>query len=146
MIQLTDAKIESGQNLNEIINNSTVEYHNQFCGVTKESDGWFEIDFRQIKINLTSYSLKSTCLSNYSFPKSWRIVGSNDRNKWTILSHRMNESSLKSRNMKHRFECDNNHQYYQYIRFIQEDSWNDKYKYNIILKQIELFGSINSST
>lgn len=110
-----------------------------------ESDGWIEFDFGERKINLSSYTLRSCCSGAGSecFPKSWRIVGSNDGEKWDELDHQVNNSSLRIKLQQHRFECQNkNSNYYKLIRYIQEDSTNDSDKYYVFFTCIEFFGSI----
>ena len=127
------------------INNSYYNFFSQ--NPSSESDSWIEFDFVNRRINLTSYTIRSDCNSRncYTKPKSWRIVGSNDHDKWTVLDHKENNSDLNGRNKQHRFECSNTDGYYRYIRYIQEDSWNSSsYKYNIQLTSIEMFGSIMS--
>lgn len=57
-------------------------------------------------------------------PKSWRIVGSNDRKEWTVLDHEEDCSTLNGSCKQNRFACDENGDYYRYIRYIQDDSWN----------------------
>lgn len=130
--------------LSNLIKNDNSEYHSQGAGVTEPSDGWFEIDFGERKINLESYTLRSCSKGQYSYPKSWRIVGSNDRTRWDVLDHQTDNGSLHGNYLQKRFVCEdnNNNEYYQYIRFIQEDSWNSGFRYNIILSRLELFGTI----
>lgn len=128
-----------------MITNDKSYYQNQGIGHTNESDGWFEIDFNDKKINLTSYALKTSSSSSYSFPKSWRIVGSNNKEEWEILSHQINNSDLNGKNKIKRFDCEENNKFYRFIRFLQDDSWGDSYQYNIVLAQIEFFGTILKS-
>lgn len=150
VLNLTDPRTGSGYPMARLFmydeNNINEEYENQYSGYTKQSDGWFEIDFKDKKINLTSYTLRTSYNgpNDYSHPKSWRIVGSNDRNKWDVLNHQTNNSSLNGMYYQNRFTCENNPNYYRYIKYIQEDSW-CTYTYNIKLTCIELFGYIQSS-
>ena len=120
-------------------------FYNFHLKIPSESDGWIEFDFGERKINLSSYTLRSCCSGAGSeiFPKSWRIVGSNDGEKWDELDHQVNNSSLRIKLQQHRFECQNkNSNYYKLIRYIQEDSTNSNYKYYIFFTCIEFFGSI----
>ena len=78
-------------------------------------------------------------------PKSWRIEGSNDKTNWDLIDKKENDSYLNGKYNQHRFICQNkNNNYYQYIRYVQDDSWytNRDYKYKIRLSCFEFFGSI----
>lgn len=107
--------------------------------VPNSYEGWIEFDFLKRKINLKSYTLRSNL---YYHAKSWRILGSNDRNHWDVIDQKTNDF-LNGKYKQHRFECENNKQnYYQYIRFIQDDSFRGDRKHNVDLTAIEFFGSI----
>lgn len=118
-------------------------FENQTVGEAQEANAWFEFDFCDRKVNITSYTIRSSNRS-YVFLKTWKIVGSNDRKNWDTIYYKTDDSSLTGKRVQHRFDCNsNNQQYYRYIRFIQESSWNT-YTYNISLTCFELFGSILS--
>lgn len=108
--------------------------------IPTERDGWIEFDFLKRKINLTSYTLRAH--QDY-LPKSWRIMGSNDRNEWELISERTDNLFMRGRYRQCRFECENNQKYYQYIRYVLDDSWRSDRKHNVNLTAIEFFGSIS---
>lgn len=141
----SDAQIPSVVgSVENLIKNDDSLFHNQGSGSAKKSDGWFEFDFCDRKINLNSYTIQ-TSSSNYATPKSWKIVGSNDRNNWDILSNHVDNSSLKGNSSQFHFECTNkNSNFYRFIRYVQNDSWNRNFRYNITFSKFELFGSISS--
>lgn len=107
-----------------------------------------QIEFIKIftKINLESYSIVSCShnVINYCKAKSWRIIGSNDHIHWDILNHQLSRSELRDPLSKYIFECEKSNQFYRYIRYIQEETWNNNntFKYLIHLNCIEFFGSI----
>lgn len=108
-----------------------------------ENEGWIEFDFVKRKINLTSYTLRTSGHGRGTYhAKSWRIVGSNDRNSWELLDQQANNSSLYGKYLQHRFECENNHKYYRYIRYVQDDSWLSNREHNVFLTCVEFFGSL----
>lgn len=110
-----------------------------------ESDSWIEFNFYNRKINLTSYTIRTNQDGPNSLwsPKTWRIVGSNDHVNWTVLNRQEDRPELNGIYKSHRFECDPCDDYYQYIRYIQEDSWDSSYcKYSFSLTCFEIFGSI----
>ena len=114
--------------------------------VPDSSNGWIEIDFLKRKINITSYTLRSSQNGTNScyHAKSWRIVGSNDRENWEVVDQQVNNSSLNGKYKQCRFECSRSDKYYRYIRYIQDDSWYLQREHNIYLTCVEFFGSILS--
>ena len=109
------------------------------------SNGWIEFDFLKRNINITSYTLRtSQCGTNGCYhAKSWRILGSNDRENWEIIDQRVNNPSLNGEYKQCRFECSRSDKYYRYIRYIQDDSWSSQREHNIYLTCVEFFGSIS---
>ncbi|KAK8897565.1 hypothetical protein M9Y10_015523 [Tritrichomonas musculus] len=99
---------------------------------SESADSWIEFDFVDRRINLTSYTMRAYANGKNSFynPKSWRIVGSNDRKEWTVLDHEEDCSALNGSCKQNRFACDENGGYYRYIRYIQDYSWNISSKLN----------------
>ena len=110
------------------------------------SEGWIEFDFLKRKVNLTSYTLRTSeyGFNSYYHAKSWRIVGSNDRESWEVVDQRVNNPSLNGKYKQCRFECSRSDKYYRYIRYIQDDSWYLQREHNIYLTCVEFFGSILS--
>lgn len=145
VLKLSDAEISSRFPLTRLLKYDSKSindrYENQNSGIAKKSEGWFEIDFIEKKINLTSYTIRSGSVNSY-YPKSWQIVGSNDKNSWDILNQQTNISSLNGSNKQNHFNCKENHNYYRYIKYIQEESWNNGASYNINISCIEFFGKI----
>lgn len=109
----------------------------------KESEGWIQFDFGNRKINLTSYTIRSSPEGLYH-PKTWRVLGSDDGEKWDILDRQTNNSSLNANSIKQRFKCDQSNSYYRFIRYIQDDSWYKNREYCIGFSCIEFFGSITA--
>ena len=128
-------------------NNINEAYCNCYNGQkpATESEASIEFDFCERRVNLESYTMRS-CKNGPNVSckaKSWRIVGSNDHENWSVLDRQIDCAELNGKYKQHRFECNKNDGYYRYIRYIQEDSWNTTYcKYAIQYTCIELFGSI----
>lgn len=125
-------------------------YYNWKSNRPTEDKSWIIFDFGEKKVNLSSYTLRSNqCIANsHSHPRSWSIDGSNDEENWEVINQQNNNSALNGKNKQRRFECEKNNNYYRYIRYKQDDSWDsdNRYKYAIYLSCIELFGSISYST
>lgn len=122
-------------------------YYNNGGGnpLPNSNEGWIEFDFKNRKVKLTSYTLRTSGNgpNGLYHAKSWRIVGSNDGKSWELINQQVNNSSLNGSHRQHRFECNNNNQYYRFIRYIQDDSWQSQREHNIWLTCVEFFGSIS---
>ena len=110
----------------------------------KECDCWIEFDFVKHKVNLSSYTIGTSIYGSNGLyhAKSWRIVGSNDKSKWDLIDRQINNSSINGKYQQHRFLCENNQQFYRYIRYIQDDSWRSDRPRCIWLTCFEFFGSL----
>lgn len=121
------------------------EYYYNYIENPKKNDGWIKFDFKDKKINLTSYTLRSS--GGYSaHPISWRILGSNDNESWDVLDNQENCPDLNGVRQQHRFTCKKNDKYYRYIKYDQEKCSytkdGDESKFSITC--IEFFGSISA--
>ena len=112
-----------------------------------EKDAFIEFDFVNRKINVKSYTIRTSYFCpNYYHPKTWKLVGSNDKQNWELIDMKENNEELNGTNNYSHFECSHTGQYYRYIKYLQIDNWNlDSLKYNVIIAAIEFFGSIKSS-
>ena len=127
------------------------KYYNNGGDYKSPNESWIEFDFGEKQINLTSYTIRSNNGSPNSnaHPKTWTMSGSNDRSEWTIIDKQVNNPVLNGKYNQHRFEIENNNnEYYRYIRYHQDDSWDDNksYQYAVYISCIEFFGSIITST
>ena len=114
-----------------------------------ESDSFIKFDFGPlIKIDLYSYFIRSNRGDqSYEHPKTWRIEGSNDDKTWTRLDRQLNNACLRGKYAQHHFICEvnihghENHRF-RYIRYVQEDSWCSKHRFNVYITYFELYGDI----
>ena len=105
-------------------------------------NSWFEVNFKNNKVKINGYSLKS---SNYnqncdSHLKSWVIEGSNDRSNWTEINKKENNYDLYSHNQKY-FPISQLTDEFQFIRIrnIGKNHFNDDY---LMLTNFEFYGKI----
>lgn len=126
-------------------------YNNEINhGKNTEKDGWVEFDFKLFKVDIFSYTIRSTPYeaNKYHHPKSWKIVGSNDRNSWDIIDQKLNNGELNGKSRQVCFQCNIEHpKKYRYIRYVQEDAWCDgktvtPNKYCIHIACFEFFGDL----
>ena len=126
-------------------------YYNDGHNYKSPKESWIEFDFKEKQINLTSYTIRSNGSSpnSHAHPKTWTISGSKDGRDWTIIDKQDNNPVLNGEYKQHRFEIqNNNNEYYRYIRYHQDDSWdkNKDFQYAVNISCIEFFGSIITSS
>ena len=129
-------------------------YVNSANGSFTENDAFIEFDFVNKKINMTSYTIRTiyNCKDTYH-PKTWKFVGSNDRQIWEVIDMKENNEQLNGVSYCAHFECSNPGKYYRYIKYVQIDNWRRNYgyvneynyRYYVGLSAIEFFGSIKLS-
>ena len=115
--------------------------------VYTQKDAWIEFDFVQSKINITSYTIRSSehAPNLNCHPKSWKIIGSNNQNTWDLIDIKQNREEMNGPHICQHFECERkSRMHYRYIRYVQLDDWmtNGIAKYSICLSCMEFFGSI----
>lgn len=123
-----------------------INYFNDGKVYTKK-DAWIEFDFVQSKINVTSYTIRSSehAPNMNCHPKSWKIIGSNDQNAWDLIDIKQNREEMNGTHICQHFECERkSRMHYRYIRYVQLENWMPKCiaKYSICLSCMEFFGSI----
>ena len=101
-------------------------------------------DFKEKKVSLSSYSLKSDGEGGYHLLQ-WELEGSNDGSSWTCLDSR-NTQDLNGYYIAKNYST-NNHDSYRYIRITQTgknggDAWGRSPDDHFRLSQIEFFGTL----
>ena len=122
------------------------DYFYNFLMPPQKDDGWIEFDFKNKRINVASYTIRTNGNREYLYhPKSWKIIGSNDQINWDLIDLQNESFVLNGANKQHRFICQNSNKYYQYIRYVEINTFPNNYYNNYIcLSCVEFFGSISS--
>lgn len=135
-------------------NNSHFCNYNDYQANKSDDVCWILFDFLFKKVELQSYLIRSNSHGpdTYFHPKTWKILGSNDKENWTILDSRNKEESLNGPLYQKNFACQNTNNEYQnnrfrYIKYHQNECWSNKSQsyyniYNIYITYFELFGQI----
>lgn len=106
-------------------------------------DNWICFDFKDKKVNLTKYEMKSIPFDqNLEHPKFWVVEGSNDKEKWKEIDSINNCQYLNGKNLTHIFNVNNSSsEAYRYIKIRQTGvNWRDT-KY-FMIGSVELYGKI----
>ena len=106
-------------------------------------DSWICFDFKDKKIKLENYTLRSFNKGKSSgHLKSWVIEASNDENKkdWKIVDKHENCDLLQGQNFVHTFSVQNeNKESFRYIR-IRQTGFESSYCHYLTIAAIEFFG------
>lgn len=112
---------------------------------TNVKDSWIMFDFKQRKVKLSHYSIKTNRFGDagHWHLQNWCIEGSNDKSSWKELDARNNEKSLDHKLASNTFEIRNseNNNFYKFIKLRQTDV-NTQGNHEILLSSIEFFGNI----
>ncbi|KAK8840421.1 hypothetical protein M9Y10_030625 [Tritrichomonas musculus] len=93
-------------------------------------------NFVNRKVNITGYTIRTPPLIyEYHLLKTWRILGSNDENKWEMIDNKENNNEINNGNRCVYFEINNTGKFYKYIKYEQDG-------YFLALSAIEFFGYI----
>lgn len=103
---------------------------------------WICFEFKKYKINLSSYSIRSSNDSvGNPHPKNWVIEGSQDNSTWKIIDEHQDDSALFKKNYVHTFHIKNNDQEFKYIRMRQTGlNWHGNNWLDI--SSIEFYGKL----
>ena len=119
-----------------------VDYGTISCWYTNsEPNSWVSFDFKEKKVSLSSYTLKSRTDFDYYHPVEWEIEGSNDESSWVSLDSR-NTREQCGKGVVKNYSCNKgNHGFYRFIRMRQTGK-NSGGRHSLLLCQIELFGKL----
>lgn len=110
-----------------------------------EKDQWFTIEFLIYKVRLEYYTL--SCPEDKpdkSQPKSWKLLGSNDGNSWTLIHQMTDCKKMNTRKPTMVFKCSQSTEFYTHFKFVQLEnhSKSPESKYEFTLNHIEFFGEV----
>jgi hypothetical protein len=107
------------------------------------ANSWIQFDFRERKISLTNYTIKSGGnIANHLF--HWSIEGSNNGSSWITVDHRDIEDALGTRKVKS-YACVSSEStsFYRFLRLIQTGLNSSRNNY-LMLGNLEFFGTMTT--
>ncbi|OHS95422.1 hypothetical protein TRFO_10583 [Tritrichomonas foetus] len=111
-----------------------------------EKNSWILFDFKNYRINLEYYSIRSYKAEKYGHhPRNWVMEASNDKKAWKTIDERANDTSLNGSSLLSSFEIkDNaNNNCSRYLRIhLTGKNWNDQFYLDI--SSIEFYGTLLS--
>ena len=87
-----------------------------FCTEIKP-DQWILVDFKQRKVSLTSYSIR-TVSQTPRYPNSWKLEGSNDKKNWSLIDMKSKNTFFTQNLQAENFNVNNNNAF-QFIKLSQ---------------------------
>lgn len=151
-------KTESNGNIESKINITTSSFNSSYIPLNvtifEDSNKWFRtrnpglnnwicFDFKDKRINLTNYQIKSIPYSsNSNHLKTWKVEGSNDNSSWTKLDEQSNCNYLNGNGNSHLFTVSNpNSMEFRYIRICNTgpDACNSQF---LMLGSVEFYGNL----
>ena len=106
-----------------------------------EPNSWISFDFKDLKISLSHYALKTWFWpENFQHLRSWVVEGSDNGEDWTELDQRTNTNDLNDSLAFRRFKCSMN-LYCRYIRIRSIDTDHSGSSL-LILNAIEFYGRL----
>lgn len=125
------------------INVTLYEDQSNFFQTDYLKNSWICFDFKENKVNLTNYQIKSFPYGqNNNHPKTWVIEGSNDNTNWIILDEQKNCPYLNGCNVTHLFSVTNSrNDSFRYLRMrLTASNWNNCHCLRI--DSFEIYGNL----
>jgi hypothetical protein len=115
-------------------------FYNYAVTFPKQNDNWVEFDFRNLRIQLSAYSIRG---NDRYLMQSWNMIGSNDRKTWALIDLVRDAKITKDGNWR-TFICMRNPGSFRYIRYVQyaNSERDEKCQYFIQISGMEFFGSV----
>lgn len=141
-IEISCSKLCCGT-IDTIVNLNDSKGHTHVNG--SPTPRWLKVDFKNRKIHLNSYVIKSCDKQSYGGDfyalKSWKIEISNDGSSWNLIDTRENVSELNGELKMQVFNITNKHEPFRFIRIITDkDNW--QCADGFVIGRLELFGQI----
>lgn len=116
--------------------------NNRYAPIEKSNDAWVLFDFKNINIEVESYSIKSANYGpNKANLKNWRIEVSNDGENFTTIDNHQNSQELNGAHIIKNFNVLKNG-FMRYVRFHHYGDYWGYPNWNMVIVQIEFFGRI----
>ena len=104
-------------------------------GLTETPGNYLQMDFKQSKVIVTGYSIRSASNAHWDNPQSWVLEGSDDGVNWTKIDEKVRNQDMGGNDKLHYWSCEPSNDF-RLIRW----SLTQKGTSNLLFKQFELFG------
>merc|ERR1719216_27357 len=111
------------------------------CVCMAEKNNWFMIDFRNLYIRLTHYTLRHYDSWDTECLRNWYLEGSNDLKKFKIIKEHKKDKSLFGKGAAHTWQVDTKGKRYRAYRIRQFGHNSNKHWY-LACSGVEMYGEI----
>eukprot|EP01084_Bolivina_argentea_P250541 419814_1 len=111
------------------------------CACMSEKNNWFVIDFRDIYIKATNYTLRHYVSWDTECLRNWYLEGSNDLKKFKIIKEHKKDKSLFGKGSTHTWSIDTKSKRYRAFRIRQFGHNSNKHWY-LACSGVEFYGEI----
>ena len=118
---------------------SLIEYGSTTCWHNGSQNEWFEIDFKNISVRITGYSIKS-CSNHYL--KNWIIEGRTNSGGWITIDTKNNDPYLNGNSLEHYYQISQSTEPFRYVRLRSTGNCHSNCG-TFYIDSFEIFGSIN---
>lgn len=135
----------SGDKLNKCYQIIDKNWNNRWF--TKNCHSWWMVDFKDMFVSLTGYSLKTYIAGDTGYPhlQSWIIEGSNDKEQWDKIDKQDPNTYLKGPGYSKMFQFSRPSIPYRYIRLMSKGPDHEgEDSFYLLLSSIEFFGTLYS--
>ena len=88
------------------------------CLCDEKVNAWWYIDFRNVKIRPTNYTLRHYTSWNIEALAKWQFQGSDDGETWTTIKEHINDDSLKEKDGSYTWDIENCPTFIDILEFI----------------------------
>ena len=111
------------------------------CVCMAEKNNWFMIDFRNLYIRVTHYTLRHYDSWDTECLRNWYLEGSNDLKKFKIIKEHKKDKSLFGKGSAHTWQVDTKSKRYRAFRIRQFGHNSNKHWY-LACSGVEMYGEI----
>ncbi len=110
------------------------------CILDEQRGAWFSIDFGDLRISPTNYSLRHYSSWNIEALRNWILEGSIDGIKWTTIKKHINDGELNGKGKSFTWTINNCEYYFKQFR-IRMIGVNDNHHNYLCCSGFEIYGS-----
>ena len=120
-----------------------IDYDWNGCWFSNSAENnWLEFNFKQNRVKLNGYSIKTYTSSYTCHLRNWVIEGCNDRVNWEPIDIKKDNGDLNGNGKEHYFSISKKTDEFQFIRIRNTGiDWYNISKH-LVISNIELYGSI----
>ena len=123
-------------NIEDIISRNRMSYVN----TENTKNSFISLEFRDHKICPTAYTLRRS-RNTLQILRNWNLEGSNDGEKWDVLSAHVNDESLDTKNVSNTWEIKKCNEFYKIFRIYQTNK-NSFLLWYLMCTGFEIYGHL----